>query len=136
VAAAVNGKVYVVGGRFEGGFQSQQADTVEIYDPRTNAWTRGAAMPKPRGGINGVEAMGCLHIFGGEFATGVHPDHEVYNPVTDTWTSMAPMPVPVHGVTGAVFLDGLIYLAGGGTSQGGSSGSTNHQVYRPGMACR
>ncbi len=46
------------------------------------------------------------------------------------------MPTPVHGVTGAVFLAGLIYLPGGGTSQGGNSGSLIHQVYRPVMVCR
>ena len=64
-------------------------------------------MPKPRGGVNAVEAHGCLHLFGGEFTTGVHPDHDVYNPVTNTWTGMVRMPTPVHGVTGAVFEAGL-----------------------------
>ncbi len=136
IAAAVNGKMYVIGGRFEGGFQSDQADVVEIYDPRTNQWSRGAALPQPRGGLNGVEAYGCIHTFGGEFATGVHPEHEVYNPVTNQWTSLAPMPVPVHGVTGGAFIGGLVYLPGGGTVQGGSSGTNFHQVYRPKMVCR
>jgi N-acetylneuraminic acid mutarotase len=135
-AVAINGKLYVVGGRFEGGFQSQGSDSVEIYDPRTNTWTTGAPMPKPRGGVNAVEAYGCLHLFGGEFATGVHPDHDVYNPVTNTWRSLERMPIPVHGVTGMAFIDGLIYLPGGGTQQGGSSGSRIHQVYRPGMVCQ
>jgi uncharacterized protein (TIGR03437 family) len=135
-AVAIAGKMYVVGGRFEGGFQSPQSDAIEIYDPRTGAWTSGAPMPKPRGGVNAVEAYGCLHLFGGEFTSGVHPDHDVYNPLTNTWTSMPPMPTPVHGVTGAVFLDGLIYLPGGGTSQGGSSGGRQHQVYRPNQVCR
>jgi hypothetical protein len=92
-------------------------------------------MPKARGGVNAVEARGCLHVFGGEFAAGVHPDHDVYNPVTNTWTSLDRMPTPVHGVTGATFADGLIYLPGGGTSQGGSSGSRVHQVYRPNQVC-
>jgi N-acetylneuraminic acid mutarotase len=135
-AAAIGGKMYVVGGRFEGGFQSAQSDAVEIYDPQTNAWTNGAAMPKPRGGLNAVAAHGCLHVFGGEFGAGVHPDHDLYNPITNTWTSLDRMPTPVHGVTGAVFVDGLIYLPGGGISQGGSSGSRVHQVYRPNHACR
>ena len=135
-AAAIAGKLYVVGGRFEGGFQSAQTGAVEIYDPRTNTWTEGAPMPKSRGGINAVEARGCLHVFGGEFTAGVHPDHDVYNPFTNSWSSAGPMPVPVHGVTGAVFADGLIYLPGGGTSQGGSSGSRIHQVYRPNVVCR
>jgi len=136
IAAAHGGKMFVIGGRFEGGFQSQQADAVEIYDPRTNSWSRGASLPKPRGGLNGVEALGCIHTFGGEFATGVHPDHDVYNPVTNTWLSLDPLPIPVHGVTGAAFVNGLIYLPGGGTSQGGTTGSRHHQVYRPNFSCR
>jgi uncharacterized protein (TIGR03437 family) len=138
--AALGGKVYVVGGRFEGGFQSPQSDAVEVYDPVSNTWSTRARMLKPRGGINGLEANGCLHVFGGEgnasAPNGVYPDHDVYNPVTDAWTSTARMPIPIHGVTGAVFLNGLIYLPGGGTSEGGNSGGLQHQVYRPNIVCR
>jgi hypothetical protein len=68
--------------------------------------------------------------------SGVFPEHEVYNPKTDTWHSLAPMPVPVHGVTGAAFIDGRIHLPGGGMAQGGSSGSTIHQVFYANMTCR
>jgi hypothetical protein len=32
-------------------------------------------------------------------------------------------------------VDGLIYIPGGGTQQGGSSGSRVFQVYRPDMRC-
>lgn len=38
------------------------------------------------------------------------------------------MPIPVHGVTRMAFVKGLIYLTDGGTTQGGSSGTTLHQV--------
>jgi N-acetylneuraminic acid mutarotase len=137
--AAVNGKVYIIGGRFEGGAQAQQSAAVEVYDPATNSWSPRAAMPKPRGGLNGVAAHGCIHVFGGEGAAafpGMHADHDVYNPVTDTWTSLAPMPTAIHGVTGLAFVNGLIYLPGGGTALGGNSGSLLHQVYRPAMVCR
>jgi len=138
--AELDGKVYIVGGRFEAGFQSPQSAVVEVFDPATNSWSTRAPMPKARGGINGVAANGCLHVFGGEgnasAVNGLHFDHDAYNPVLNTWTSLAPMPVPVHGVTGAVFLNGLIYLPGGGTSQGGSSGGLQHQVYRPDMICK
>src|SRR5262249_9628754 len=133
--AAISGKIYIIGGRFEGGFQSRQTDVVEVYDPATNSWAARAPMPKARGGINGLEAYGCIHIFGGEgnsgASNGLHPEHDVYNPITNTWSRLAAMPILVHGVTGAVFLNGLIYLPGGGTSEGGSSGGTQHQVYRP-----
>lgn len=139
-AAAIGGKVYVAGGRFGAGFESEQTDRIEVYDPVTNAWTVKAPMPHPRGGINVSEAHGCLHVFGGEgddeAPTGVHADHDVYDPVSDRWFSLPPMPTPIHGVTGAVFVNGLIYLPGGGTTIGGASGSTIHQVYRPTVSCR
>jgi uncharacterized protein (TIGR03437 family) len=138
--AAAGGKVYILGGRFEGGATSPQSDAVEVYDPVANRWTSAAPLPRPRGGVNGLEALGCIHLFGGEGNTGgpngLYPDHDVYNPVANSWTRLGPMPIPVHGVTGAAFVGGLIYLPGGGTSQGGNSGSLNHQVFRPDMVCR
>ncbi|MBL8222521.1 MAG: hypothetical protein JNL62_25000, partial [Bryobacterales bacterium] len=138
-AVAVNGKVYVIGGRFQAGFTSPQTNVVEIFDPRTGEWTRGADMIQARGGINAAVAYGCVHVFGGEgnsaAPNGVYPHHDVYDPVADEWERLDPMPIPVHGVTGAAFVRGLIYLPGGGTSDGGSSGGTQHQVYRPRHSC-
>ena len=46
------------------------------------------------------------------------------------------MPIAVHGVTGMAYINGLIHLTGGGTTQGGSSGTTLHQVYKPAMSCQ
>ncbi|MBS1828677.1 MAG: kelch-like protein [Acidobacteria bacterium] len=139
-AVAVNGKVYVIGGRFQAGFTSPQTDVVEIYDPSTGKWSTGAKMIQARGGINSAVAYGCIHVFGGEgnraAPSGVYPHHDVYDPVADKWERLDdPMPIPVHGVTGAAFLRGLIYLPGGGTTDGGSSGGTQHQVYRPRHNC-
>jgi uncharacterized protein (TIGR03437 family) len=138
--AAVGGRIYIAGGRFEGGANSPQSAALEAWDVAAGVWAPRARMPRPRGGINGLEAYGCIHVFGGEGNTGapngLYADHDVYNPATDSWSSLAPMPTAVHGVTGAVFLGGLIYLPGGGTSQGGNSGSLIHQVYRPAMVCR
>ena len=139
-AAAIGGKVYVAGGRFGAGFDSEKTDAVEVFDPETNAWAARARMPRPRGGVNGIAALGCLHVFGGEGndldPIGVFPDHDVYDPGTDRWSRLDPIPFPVHGVTGAAFISGLIHLPGGGVAQGGSSGSKIHQVYRPTMTCR
>lgn len=139
-ATAVGGKVYVIGGRFGAGFESERTDRIEIFDPATGEWSMGAPMPRPRGGVNVVEAHGCVHVFGGEgnddSPDGVFPDHDMYDPTSNAWTRLAPMAVPVHGVTGAVFTNGLVYLPGGGTAIGGSSGSPIHQVYRPAEACR
>ncbi len=140
-AAAIDGKVYVAGGRYDGaGFSSPMTDVLDVFDPETGEWTRAASMLRPRGGVNGVVAHGCFYVFGGEGTnTGepndVFPDHDVYDPTTDTWESLAPLPTPVHGVTGAAFVGGLIYMPGGGTSSGGSSGSTLLQVFHPEKRC-
>lgn len=140
-ATAINGMVYVAGGRFNGGgFTSPITDSLDRYDPQTGVWEQLAAMPNPRGGVNGVMANGCFFVWGGEAADAgtpqnVFPDHDVYDPVTDRWTELAEVPTPIHGVTGAAFLNGLIYMPGGGIAQGGSSGSTIFQVYRPDVTC-
>lgn len=131
----LDGRVYVIGGRTGAGFESPTLDVTEVFDPSRGTWSVVAPLPRPRGGINAVVAHGLVHVFGGEgnasVANGVFADHDVYDPVRNAWTHLADMPVPVHGVTGAVFVGGLIHLPGGGTSSGGASGSTVHQVYRP-----
>jgi len=139
-ADAIDGKIYVVGGRFEGGFRSQRTDAVEVFDPKTNQWSKRHSMLRPRGGVNGIAANGCFHLFGGEgnpeHPYGIYADHDYYNPITDSWHHLEDMPIAVHGVTGMAFIKGLIHLTGGGTAQGGSSGSTIHQVYKPAMSCK
>ncbi|MDH3444637.1 MAG: kelch-like protein [Deltaproteobacteria bacterium] len=138
-AAGIDGKLYVPGGRFGGGFRSEITPVLEVYDPKTNTWTPKRPMSEARSGLNGIAVEGCFHTFGGEHPTagpsGVFPHHEAYDPKTDRWTRLADIPIPVHGVTGLAYANGWIHLPGGGTEMGGSSGSTHHQVIRPGMKC-
>ena len=133
--AAIDGRIYVAGGRLGGGFRSDATAAFEAYDPSSGTWSVAAPLPRPRSGVNGVLAKGCFHVWGGEGAGGMFPDHTVYEPRSDSWTRLPDMPIPVHGVTGAAFVDGLIFMPGGGTEVGGSSGSTLNQVYEPGMSC-
>ncbi|HEY3496839.1 MAG TPA: kelch repeat-containing protein [Polyangiaceae bacterium] len=140
-AAAIGGKIYVAGGRYDGGsFSDPMTDAVDVFDPAENAWSSASPLPRPRGGVNGIAAHGCFHVWGGEGSgigepNDVFPDHDVYDPRSDTWTSLPPLPTPIHGVTGAAFVDGIIYMPGGGTQSGGSSGSALFQVYRPDLKC-
>ena len=138
-AVAIGGKVYVAGGRFGGGFDSEKTPALEIYDPATGAWSTGASMPLPRGGVAGSAANGCLYVMGGEGnifdPRGLFDQNDVYDPRSDTWTSQAPMPTPTHGLVGAALVDGLIHLPGGSVAQGGGSGAVIHWVYRPQMSC-
>src|SRR5204863_985276 len=64
--AALEGRVYVAGGRFGGGFNSERTAVLEVYDPATGSWTTHTPLPSPRGGMASVEANGCLFAIGGE----------------------------------------------------------------------
>jgi N-acetylneuraminic acid mutarotase len=124
--AAIDGKIYVAGGRLEGGFRSDATAAFEVFDPAAGSWSVAAPLPRPRSGVNGILANGCFHVWGGEGAGGMFPDHTVYDAGKDAWTRLPDMPIPIHGVTGAAFIDGLIHMPGGGTEVGGSSGVTLH----------
>lgn len=129
VSAAINGKIYVAGGRLGAGFTSAMTNRLEVFDPATGTWAAKAPMLAPRGGINGIAAGGKLFVWGGEGPEGVFNDNDMYVPALDRWYRLQALPVAVHGVTGAALIDGWIHVPGGGTAQGGSSGSTLHQAF-------
>jgi N-acetylneuraminic acid mutarotase len=134
-AAAIDGRVYVAGGRLGAGFDSEMTAVLEMYDPVARTWTARAPLPAPRGGCNGIAVDGCFFVFGGEGPDGVFNAHEMYVASMNRWFRIESLPVAVHGVTGAAFISGWIHLPGGGTAQGGSSGSTIHQVFWVGGIC-
>ena len=133
--AAINGRIHIVGGRLGNGLSPLKSDANEVYDPQTRTWTTAAPMLSGRSGINGVMARGCFHVWGGEGPTGMTPQHEYYDPRTNQWASLRDMPIPIHGVVGSAFVDGLIWVTGGGTGVGGSHGSLHNQTYRPIVSC-
>lgn len=128
-ACAIDGKIYVAGGRLQAGFTSAMTNILEVFDPALNQWTTRAPMPTTRGGINGIAANGYFFVFGGEGPDGVFDEMEMYVPAQNRWYALEPLPIAVHGVTGAALVNGWIHLPGGGTSTGGSSGATLHQVF-------
>jgi hypothetical protein len=132
--AAIHGRIHYVGGRQGNGLSPLMTTAHEVFDPRTRTWSTAAPMLRPRSGMNGVMARGLFHVWGGEGPEGMFHDHDYYNPNTNTWTELPDMPMAVHGIGGSAFVDGLIWVTGGGTGIGGSSGSTLNQVYRPAVA--
>jgi len=140
VVAALNGKVYVVGGRFQPGAMAERTDVVEIYDPATRTWSKGAPLPAPRGGITGAVHAGCFFLFGGEgeqsHVLGLTPTTYGYDPRSDRWTRLPDLPIAMHGLKGSAVIDGRIVLPGGGITLGGNSGTNAVQVYRPAMSCQ
>jgi hypothetical protein len=133
--AAINGRIHIVGGRLGNGLSPLKSDANEVYDPLTKTWAAAAPMLRGRSGMNGVVALGCFHVWGGEAPTGMTPDHDYYDPRTDEWISLPNMPIPIHGVVGSAFVGGLIWVTGGGTAVGGGSGSLYNQTYKPAVSC-
>ena len=137
--AAVNGKVIVAGGRFGPGAMAERTAAVEIYDPATRRWTKGAPLPAPRGGITGAAHAGCMFVFGGEgersHVLGLTPNTYGYDPRADRWTKLPDLPIAVHGLKGSAVIGGRIFLPGGGITLGGNSGTNAMQVYRPTKRC-
>jgi N-acetylneuraminic acid mutarotase len=127
--AAIGGKIYISGGRLGAGFTSPMTNVLEVFEPAFGTWSTKAPLLQNRGGINGIAVNGNFFIWGGEGPNGVFPDNDIYITASNSWHHLQQLPIPVHGVTGAAFLNGWIHAPGGGTAQGGNSGSTNHQVF-------
>jgi N-acetylneuraminic acid mutarotase len=98
-AAAVDGIIYVVGG-FTGPFSSQSpVGPVDAYDPKTDTWSRKAAIPTPRGCLAACALDGLVYAIGGGASW---PQRlrtvEAYDPTGNQWlTNKASLP------EGAVF---------------------------------
>ena len=133
--AAINGRIHIVGGRLGNGLSPLKSDANEAYDPQTKTWSTAAPLPSGRSGMNGVMANGCFHVWGGESPSGMTPNHDYYHPGLNKWISLKNMPIPIHGVVGSAFVNGLIWVTGGGTGVGGASGSLHNQTYKPAVSC-
>jgi hypothetical protein len=74
-AAAIDGRLYAVGGRIDGNYSRNLASN-EAYDPATNRWEQRAPMPTARSGIGAAVVEGRIFVFGGEApACTFTPEH-------------------------------------------------------------
>jgi N-acetylneuraminic acid mutarotase len=136
--AAVNGKIYAIGGSAENGF----VGTNEEYDPETDTWTYKKPMPTPRYDFGIAVYQNKIYCIGGSSSGGYFSNesikgvNEVYDPETDTWEIKEPIPTPRRGL-GANVVNGKIYLIGGyvpdSSSSTGFSVLSLNEVYDPEM---
>jgi len=114
--AAVNGKIYAIGGINDGGYLS----TNEEYDQATNTWTTKAPMPTPRSDFGIAVFQNKIYCVGGiiEYDWSGHGKgilcevNEVYDPLTDTWENKTSIPTERQRPL-ANLVDGKIYVMGG-----------------------
>jgi N-acetylneuraminic acid mutarotase len=135
VAAAVNGRIYVIGGSAN---QNWQLTRNEEYDPVTDKWRSRAPLP------SGASHMAAAVLDGKIYAIGgfVGQDHKgavdrvfAYDPASDTWQALAPLSTP-RGSVSAAALDGKIHAIGGRVTTADGDWHWNgvvatHEVYDP-----
>jgi hypothetical protein len=107
MAAAVGGRVYVLGGAAAGTWTPTA--TTYVYDPAEDTWAEAASMPEARMSGAAVALDGCIYVLGG---VGDSSALLEYDPATDMWRSLAALRQPREHVAAAA-LNGEIYALGG-----------------------
>jgi N-acetylneuraminic acid mutarotase len=115
-SAVVDGRIYILGG-FEGLHHGAPVDFNQIYDPKTDTWSRGAQMPNVTRWASAVATTGQkapkqIYVIGGVTDVFAYNTTQIYNPKTDTWTLGAEMSTAKCQLTTAVNND-IIYAIGG-----------------------
>jgi N-acetylneuraminic acid mutarotase len=135
MAAAINGKFYVVGGCVMSDCRIgvQGARVLEIYDPASNTWTTGASIPTGRYGAASGVINGKWIVTGG--VTECPPCApttvtEIYDPASNTWSSGTPIPTSRELSSSAV-VNGLLYVIGGYERSSVNASVATVSVYDP-----
>ncbi len=120
-AAALNGKLYVLGGSTR---EIDDLATALVYDPVKNTWAAIASMPRGINHVAGASLNGRVYAIGGFTGkgpgeTGARRVHQgavdvafEYDPATDAWKTLPPLSSP-RGAIGAAALEGKVHAIGG-----------------------
>jgi hypothetical protein len=108
-AAAVGGKLYVMGGTPDG--VNYSVLTYE-YDPAFNTWQTRANMINGRSMLAAAAAGGKIYALGGLNLGGTRDFNEEYDPAANAWYAKAAMP-DLRERHAAVALKEKIYVIGG-----------------------
>jgi hypothetical protein len=111
-AAAVNGKIYYIGGMSS--WPDQSVGTVYVYDLATDAFSVGAPMPpgRDRGAGAVAAAGGRIYVAGGVHDGTTVAWFDVYDTATRTWTTLPDLPHRRDHFQGAV-VGGRFWAIGG-----------------------
>lgn len=127
VTAAVQGKLYVIGGRVRANAQAshfndhEDTTLTEVFDISTGRWSRATAAPTARNSAASAVIDGKIYVVGGRQAIKQPdgslrqvnvPTLEVFDPATGQWTTRAPMPQAQGGLAAAAHA-GKLFVFGG-----------------------
>lgn len=142
-AAAVNGRIYAMGGRQSVKAQPIYVDLekVDVYDIAAKTWS---TLPSPAGDLPTKRSGAILAPLGNDilfaggsnppvFATGAYNLVDAFNTATHTWRPLAPMNRG-RQVTGGFVNNGGFYVASGSGGTGGSPTLRSMEVFFLGEA--
>eukprot|EP00964_Phaeocystis_antarctica_P082240 scaffold51565_cov74-Phaeocystis_antarctica.AAC.2 len=114
-AAALDGKLYVIGGSTEDkgrpGWQATAADGGEVYDPKADGWQPLPSMPTARELLAVAAVGGKVYAIGGCNRDQPCDAVEAYDPITGAWTELASFEARYNHT--ATVVEGKIYVMGG-----------------------
>lgn len=111
-AAALDGRIYVLGGLLGAG---ESSDVVEVYDVALDSWSSAPSMPVALNHLAAASFDGKIYVSGGNSnIMGGAPSKEFYelDPTTRLWTRRADMPY-ARSAHGMVALGDRLYVIGG-----------------------
>ena len=120
-AVVLDGMIYAVGGNGSSeNYPNPTTNIVEIYDPSSDSWKTGPALPEPRASMAVTVRDGKIFVIGGtdNWSTDNVVDTTfVYDPKTGLWSTITPMPTARRSCEAAVVGD-FIYVIGGAGEDG------------------
>jgi N-acetylneuraminic acid mutarotase len=125
-SAVVDGKIYIISGNDVslsslGGHPITITNLTQIYDPVTDKWSLGVAIPMgvynaAAGVTTGTNILEAIYLMGGCNATyplDAQVTNQVYFPENNSWGIGTPMPIDRAGLAIAV-VNNTLYAIGGG----------------------
>ena len=114
--AAAGGLAYVIGGELlnTGTTPGPDSALVEVYNPATDAWAAGVALPTARKAPVAATVNGVIYVIGGFNAgnPGGLGTVEAFDPLASSWTTKTSMPTARSSAAAAV-VGGRICVFGG-----------------------
>jgi N-acetylneuraminic acid mutarotase len=116
--AAVNGRMYAIGGQHLGNEKTGNVADVHAYDPSTGKWAAVASLPFARSHnhTSTVALNGRIYLFGGQANDPYFPktisDVTSYDPAANAWTALPPLP-DVRQATVAQAIGQKVYVTTG-----------------------
>lgn len=121
--AALNDKIYIIGGFDETG---RSSSSVEVYDPSVDEWSTIAvsSLPQPLDHTAAASYDGKLYVVGGGYLNRDDLSNMlfIYNPINNEWTEGEDLPSP-RGALTANFINGTLYVVGGVDIASGTTSS-------------